>query len=377
MSIHSGLKSITVSPIQVTTVAQYQTSEPLLITSNADFAVLGATGVGTPSDPYTFENLQISDTESGIQIQDTTAYFVISNCKLESNEAPVVIFDNVENGRVEQCEITGQTTGLVLEESRDCSVVESSFYGTFIGVMLLYTSNCTVIDNSIHNNNRGIIIEQSDHCDILNNSIYKNWNHGIEIAAYSHNNTIYGNSIGWNYAALGYGFNVLDNGEDNTFDDNSSIGNFWSDYNESETYIIPGSGGSIDAFAQLLEDIVGPIIVELDDIAIDVETTGNTLTWLVHDEFPDLYVIHENGLETVSTIWNGGNITHGLDHLPIGTHVIRVVLFDGAGTTSSDEVLVSVVSYLLGGIGTEFVLIASGITAACFVIIILLAKKLS
>jgi hypothetical protein len=109
MSIHSGLKSITVSPIQVTTVAQYQTSEPLLITSNADFAVLGATGVGTPSDPYTFENLQISDTESGIQIQDTTAYFVISNCKLESNEAPVVIFDNVENGRVEQCEITGQT----------------------------------------------------------------------------------------------------------------------------------------------------------------------------------------------------------------------------------------------------------------------------
>lgn len=377
-SSHSCLKFITVNPIQVTTVAQYQTSEPLLITSNADFAMLGATGVGTPSEPYTFENLQISNAESCIQIQDTTAYFVISNCKLESNDsAPVLIFDNVENGRVEQCEITGDTTGFDLMESRDCSVVESSFYGTFTGVMLRYTSNCTVIDNSMHNNQKGIIIEQSDHCDILNNSIYQNSNHGIEIVSYSHNNTIYGNSIGWNDFALGIGHNVIDNGEDNTFDDNSSIGNFWSDFNESETYLIPGTGGSIDSFAQLLEDIEGPRIFPLDDTAIDVETSGNTLTWLVYDEFPATCVIQQDEILTFSAIWNGGNITFGLDHLGVGTHTITIIISDGAGNEASDEVLVSAVSFILGGIGTELVMIASGLTVAGIVLFVLLIKRLS
>lgn len=377
-SSHSHLESINMTPIGTNSVAQYQTAEQIVIRSNSDFALFGATGIGTPSDPYRFENLQISNTESCIQIQDTTAYFVISNCKLESTDsAPVLIFDNVENGRVEYCEITGDTTGLDLMESRDCSVVESLFYGTFIGVMLLYTSNCTVIDNSMHNNVRGIIIEQSDHCDILNNSIYKNSNHGIEIASYSHNNTIYGNSIGWNDFALGIGVNVIDNGEDNTFDDNSSIGNFWSDFNESEIYQIPGSGGSNDTYAQILEDLQRPIILPLDDIAIDVELTGNTITWLVYDQFPESYVVEEDEVETSAAVWNGGNITIGLDHLTVGTHSIIIRVYDGAGNSISDELLVSAESFLLGGIGTVLVMIASGITVVSFVIIVLLVKRLS
>ncbi|MGY5855482.1 MAG: hypothetical protein RTS72_02710, partial [Candidatus Thorarchaeota archaeon] len=60
-SSQSGLKDIKVSPIRTTTTAQYQTSEPIIITSNVGFGLLDATGVGTPSNPYTFENLEISD----------------------------------------------------------------------------------------------------------------------------------------------------------------------------------------------------------------------------------------------------------------------------------------------------------------------------
>ena len=377
-SSQSGLKDIIVSPIRKTTTAQYQTSEPLVITSNVDFALFAASGVGTPSDPYTFENLQISNNESCIVIQNTNAHFLISNCKLESGElSPVILFDNVENGRVEECELSGGANGLTLMRSTDCLVADNSIYGTYSGIWLYNTSNCTVSENRLHNNERGILLQLSNHCGIVNNSIYSCGGYGMEFTFLSNNNTIYGNSIGWNDVAVGPGGNALDSGENNTFDDGSSIGNFWSDFNASETYLIPGIGNSTDAYAQLFEDIVNPVIVPQYDTAIDVETTTNTLTWLAYDTLPRSYVIRENNLAMVVAIWNGGDITIGLDHLPVGTHEFNITVHDGAGNAASDGVLVSVISFILGGIGTELVMIASGLTVAIFVIIVLLVKRLS
>jgi parallel beta-helix repeat protein len=372
-----GLKSINISPIRKNTIAQYQTHEPILIASDADFVLQGASGVGTPSDPYAFENFQISDAESCIVIQDTTAYFVIANCIFEADASrPAIILQDVENGRVEQCEIISGVSGLRLLRAVDCVVIENSFYGCWNGIVLNYASNCTILNNRVYNNNnRGVLVEGSDHCDIFNNSIYSNLEYGIEIVSYSNNNSIFGNSIGWNNASGSVGGNVIDNGEDNLFDDGFSIGNLWSDYNGSETYQIPGTGGSFDGFPHLLIDTLNPGIVPLYDIAIDIEMQGNTLTWQVYDQFPKSYEILENEVETISTIWNGDDITINLDHLALGTYAITITLYDGAGNTATDGVFVSVVSFILGGIGTELVMIASGITVVSFVIITLLVKK--
>ena len=113
------------------------------------------------------------------------------------------------------------------------------------------------------------------------------------------------------------------------------------------------------------------------DTAIDVDSVDNTLTWLAYDVFPKSYVILENNLERVISVWTGGDISYGLDHLEIGSYIIAVLVVDGAGNEAIDEVLVSVVSFVLGGIGTELVMIASGITVASFVIVVVLSKKLS
>ena len=79
------MKSIVVTPARNSTIAQYQTSEPLFIANNEDFALLGATGAGTPPDPYVFENLEISSpSESCIFVANTDAYFVINDCRLET-----------------------------------------------------------------------------------------------------------------------------------------------------------------------------------------------------------------------------------------------------------------------------------------------------
>jgi parallel beta-helix repeat protein len=371
-SEHSLLRSIKVSPIQTIALAQYQMSEPFVIEDNADFALLGATGDGTSTNPYIFSNLQISNTSSCIQVTDTTAYFVISDCKFETEDSfPVIWFNNVENGRVEYCEISGLASGLEIWDSLDCSIVDSLFTGCWDAVILRRSSSSIVINNVMHNNRNGILFDQSDYCEILNNSIYANSERGIQVDAFSHNNTVYGNSIGWNYQ------NAFDVGANNTFDDGLDLGNFWSDFNGTEPYQIPGAGGSIDAYAQLLEDLLSPVILPIEDIVIDVDTRGNILTWTAYDLFPRTYEIEENLALMASGIWSSNEISYGLDHLDVGTYSITLRVLDGAGLPAVDAVFVTVVSFLLGGIGTEFVMIASAVTVACFVVIILLIKRMS
>lgn len=365
--------TVSVRPLSQTILAQYDTHAPIVITSNADFAANGATGVGTRSEPYTFKNLRIAATGVCIEVRDTTAFFAISNCKLQSGVAdPAIWFQDVENGKVENCDVFGGSSSLELNQVTDCSATGNSFYGGHNGVLLFNSHNNTIIDNEIHNNQRGVMLDWTDHCAIVNNSIYSNSGYGIEVAVYSSNNTIYGNSFGWNHDE-----NALDDGEDNNFDDGVSIGNLWSDYNSSESYQILGLRGNIDNFADILIDTTAPVIVPQYDTAIDIESNGNTITWLVGDQFPAYYIIEENDAQVILGIWSGGEITFDLDHLDIGTYAITITIYDGAGNSASDGIFVSVVSFLLGGLGTELVMIASGITVTSFIIIIILIKKLS
>ncbi|MFW9788391.1 MAG: right-handed parallel beta-helix repeat-containing protein [Candidatus Thorarchaeota archaeon] len=369
-----GLKTITLNLNSETIPAQTD-REPMVLTSNADFALLGATGVGTPSDPYTFDGLRIQSTDTCIRIQNTTAYFVISNSFFETdNSVPAIEFDNVENGRVEQCVITGGSNGVIFYDSLDCEVIDCIIYSCYYGVTFINTSNSSIVETNIHNNEKGILMEHSDHVDIVNNSIYSSTDFGLEVAFYSHNNSIYGNDIGWNNSG---DENVLDSGADNVFDDGVSVGNRWTDFNGTEPFTIPGTGGSVDNFAQLLEDTTNPVLSELLDMAIDVDSVGNTVTWSGFDEFPESYILKYNDLNVESAVWNGYDITYNLDELEVGTHIIKLEVYDGAGNMASDEILVSVVSFVLGGIGTELVMIASAVTVVSFLIIVVLIKKLS
>lgn len=374
----TNMVSIQVTPIQHVVPAQYQRSEPISITSDSDFQSLGASGEGTLGNPYVFENLFINSTDSCVSITDTTSYFIIRNCKFETAiTAIAILFNNVENGRVTGSQISGGATGVNFMDSQNCIVTETTIYGCWNAIYLERASSCYVYDCTIFRNQRGFFFDSTEFCSITNNTIYSNIMWGVEVTEQSYNNTLYGNRFGWNDASGGTESNAIDNGEDNSFDDGIDVGNSWSDHNDSTTYLVPGSSGSIDSFPNLLEDNTPPMIEQHIDAVIDIETSGNTLTWLALDAFPAIYEVRENdGTPTAST-WNGGPITIGLDHLPIGTHSIVVVVYDGAGNAASDSIYVTVVSFVLGGIGTELVMFASGITVVSFVIIILLLKKLS
>jgi parallel beta-helix repeat protein len=370
-------KDIIATPIQNIMNSQVE-SESLTITNNADFALLGATGVGTRSDPYIINNLQISLSETCIWIQNTTAFFVISNCRFQTGiSAPAVMLSNVENGRVENCEFMQGASGISLYNSIDCLIVDNSFYECWNGITLSFAANSSVIGNRIHNNHRGVLIEQSEFCEILNNSIYSNEQYGIEITLLSSNNTIYGNSIGWNDVFEEPQKNAVDGGVDNAFDDGTSIGNFWDDFNDSTPYTISGAGSSTDDFAQLLIDDVNPVLVPIDDTVIDVSTSRNSITWQTFDSFPASYIVKQDGILVARGVWDGEAVTYNLDYLKVGVFDLSISIYDGAGNAATDSILVSVVSFILGGMGTELVMLASGTTLVAFVVLVVLVKRMS
>ena len=70
-------------------------------------------------------------------------------------------------------------------------------------------------------------------------------------------------------------------------------------------------------------------------------------------------------------------MTFDLDHLIVGTYMISITVSDGAGNSATDSISVIVVEFILGGLGTELVMIASGITLVVFLVMIVLVKKMT
>ncbi len=367
-SHQSSTKHVLVTKTRNHTTSQYESSRPIVIENNSDFLALGVSGSGVVDDPYVIENLEISSVESCITVRGTTAHFIIFDCILETVRSveSTILFDDVENGRVELCEIRDGYTGINILNSRFCSIENTTIFETADGIYFNSAENCTIMNSHLVMNDRGVDLDTSMFCQLINNSIYSNWQHGLDISFLSDNNAILGNVIGWN------GINALDYGEGNIF-----RGNAWNDFNGTSPYRLPGMSESIDTSPLLLLDLNPPNIVPLPNIGIDIETSGNSMTWDVSDEYPCSYSIRINDISYEVSVWIGDDITLSLDSLVIGTHAITIALFDGANNTAVDEVYVTVISFILGGIGTELVMIASGITVAAFVVIILFVKKLA
>ncbi|MFW9793117.1 MAG: right-handed parallel beta-helix repeat-containing protein [Candidatus Thorarchaeota archaeon] len=254
-----GIQSWTVI---VTQSHQYNPSqirtELIVIDDDADFWALGASGVGSRGDPYIVENLLMSTNGTCITVTGITSFFVIKNCVLESDpNAPVIQFNNVENGQIYLCEIAGGSSGVEFLNTVDCTISNSTIYECLIGIQMDLTQNCTIISSRIFHNQRGLFFNSGEFTRIENNTIFSNIENGLEFVWPTNNNTVVGNRFGWN----GFGGtdeNAVDHGEENRFDDEISRGNAWSDFNGTAPYAIFGTSGSNDSFPILLEDTVYP-----------------------------------------------------------------------------------------------------------------------
>ncbi|MGY5860633.1 MAG: right-handed parallel beta-helix repeat-containing protein [Candidatus Thorarchaeota archaeon] len=352
-----------------------QLNDPIEITNNVELAERSSSGVGTRSDPYILEDLTINSTHC-LQIRNTNAFFTIRDSTFTYYPTTrggiyVVDFVNVEHGTIENCYIRGGDVGISFRNAIDCTIRSCITFDAHDGILLDNSDSCIIIDCKSFSNIIGVMLASSDNCGVINNSFYSNTNRGLQLEAFSENNTIAGNEIGWNVNV-----NLLDNGINTAFDDGVTFGNAWSDYNSSEDYAIQGTGGSTDIFASLLTDEVRPAVTEVLDKVVDIESIDETITWTASDNFHHQYLIAIDGALVYHESWDGGPITFSVGDLRVGTYFIELTVIDGAGNVQTDEVTLSVISFILGGIGTELVMLASGITVVCFVAIILIAKKI-
>ena len=188
----------------------YVVHDPILIGSDADFASQGWSGSGTPEDPYLIEGLSIEGAfiESCIEIEDTRAYFVVSNCLLYGAEGfywAGLSLTNVTNGLIEHNNCTQNDNGIYLTMSTNNIIRSNELYDNEgKGIYLSDSDNNTLADNDCSDNTDGIYVYDSDEVNILNNTVNQNFDDGIYVSGgiVSHsrdctiaNNTCEGNRL--------------------------------------------------------------------------------------------------------------------------------------------------------------------------------------
>lgn len=275
----------------------YVAHEPIVITGNSDLVSQAETeewsGDGTLENPYLISEYHINAPKNCISISDVSLFVEIQECYLETATDPngigVRVTESTHVG-VSLCTILSADEGVQMSLSSLCIVSNCTIIamagvnltvcadivafgnlvmGCYFGFVLVGTNNTELCDNTMvqnewaifsqfsydnyihHNdvvfNNHGI--ELDEYCagwGILLNNVLNNTGIGIELGVHVSNITVTWNRIGWNYES-----NARDDGSINFWDDGEQ-GNFWSDYDGTGDYLIPGSAGSVDHFPALL-----------------------------------------------------------------------------------------------------------------------------
>lgn len=187
--------------------------DPISILFDSDFGLskYNFPGSGVEKDPYVITRYKITSTISpGIYISDTTKYFIVSNCYVNTNYSGIYIDDVTE--------------------------------GT-----------ATVINNICDNNLIGISLENSDSCVITYNLLEENIHFGVFLDSDSddniiHHNNFVDNNLGGFYGSFSQAF---DHGTSNTWYDTETLeGNFWSNWSGLGSYLIDGIAGASDPYPQ-------------------------------------------------------------------------------------------------------------------------------
>ena len=352
-----------------------QTPSPLIITSNSEMASMSSSGVGTRSDPYILGAREIVADGTCIQIENTTAFFVLQGGnygieELSIYQSPVIMLKNVRHGTIMNSHTSGGEFGIYLQDTDDCKIINCITKDAIKGILLENADNCTVRDSREFHNEIGVSLLVTSNSSIVNNTIYANSQIGVELGFYSQDNEVYQNIIGWND-----GRNAFDNGQNNNFTDKLRLGNLWSDYSGTGIYTVQGNSMSTDSHAGRLRDSIVPLVYYTESTIVDVESTDEYLSWRCIDEYPDTFTIYVNREIETQGFWESELLSLQIDQLPVGSYNVTLSVSDAAGNTRTTYTTVAVISYMLGGIGTELVMIASGVTLFIFILLIIIIKK--
>ena len=199
----------------------YNVHVPISITDDNDFISYGFTGTGEEETPYLIEGYNITTTgEKGIYITDTTKYFAIRDCYVNTDmrcihiygvaEGTALLINNIctkSGGGISLYASSGATIinntcsnkGIYLRYSSGCTLTNNTCSNSYYGISLENSSNATLTNNTCSNNNYGISLRHSSGSTLTNNTCTNN-NYGIYLEYSSGstltNNTCTNNSYG-------------------------------------------------------------------------------------------------------------------------------------------------------------------------------------
>ncbi|TFH07786.1 MAG: right-handed parallel beta-helix repeat-containing protein, partial [Candidatus Thorarchaeota archaeon] len=107
-------------------------------------------------------------------------------------------------------------------------------------------------------------------------------------------------------------------------------------------YDLDGNSVSDGVLVEVVDDNTVPTIDHPDDITYVERTTGNSIIWTPVDMYPASYQVSYNGSTLATGEWAGSRVVANVDGLQVGTHVIRLTVYDGSGLSIYDEVSVTV-----------------------------------
>ncbi len=204
-----------VSPVEIYPFA-HSVSAPITILDNSDFAAHASRGSGTVQSPWVIEYLQIDGYgQPGIEIYDTDAFFIISNCILSNAQSSSsgIVLSNVTNGIIADCEVA-MNSGFGVSVSggsknirvQGLSVTDNANFGFFIdassdmvvfdciitgnlapGIWVSGSNDIDIVGNEVHDQilgsgyDAGIYLDSSTACIVRGNSIYNEF-YGIYLS---------------------------------------------------------------------------------------------------------------------------------------------------------------------------------------------------
>ncbi len=365
-------------------LASYTEHSPIFILSDTDFESQGWTGNGSSGNPYIIEDVNITvDSQICIIIWNVSAHFVIRNSYLSTAGE---FADNVQivgssNGVVDNCTITGGRYGVEIRTSAEITVANCTIYGTdSMGITLLNSDSCFISSNIVYGTYRGIRFENSANGAVIGNKVYRTEQGGISMYFGTANNRIFYNFIGWNGpdSVIDRAFNAADNGDDNVWDDNISLGNFWWGYEGGPIYSIGGSGGAFDRFPYYFNDTQSPIInSRADDLGYeDGDDSSYIINWTAWDSHPYRYEITRGERVIESEIWHLQGVSLDVGGRNEGIYNYTIRFIDGSGNMVTDSLMVYVILYVLGDIGTNLVGYSSILAVIAVMSALILARKI-
>jgi len=126
-----------------------------------------------------------------------------------------------------------------------------------------------------------------------------------------------------------------------------------------------------------------PTINHPTDVEYEEGATGNNIQWNPSSDRPWNYIIEQDSVTVASGTWDGGPLSISIDGLDNDTYVYEITVFDTAGYSASDSVLVNVTAAPPTTPGPGFpldmttllIIIAAAGVVVVVVLVVLMRKK--